>query len=639
MPNLSTLTVTLSANSARLVAAFNQTQRRARSWSQRITGTLKVAGRAFGILGTAAVGSLSALTQAGISAGDQLAKTSAKLGVLPNQLAGLRFAAEQTGVDIRKLDLGLQRMVRRVSEAAIGTGEAQGAIKELGLSAQDLARLSPDQQFAEIAEAMAQVKNQSDRVRLGFKLFDSEGVALINTLAAGREGLREYTEEAARLGLALGPRQLKNIEAAADAQNRLGRAFSGLGRQLAAVFAPAMRRGADAIANLVARITEAIPKLSAMASAIFGVRREVNELTKTEIRAELTEIFKAIDDQRGIVRNLQNTLRQLPAPDPATEQLLERETEKLNVLLRRSADLQKGFRDLKMEAEGAAGAAVGVVSAVTARSSLEPAKELLAEANVELGLAVANIDKLSARGASIFESTRTPIEQFIARMREARRLNEQGFLPGGDETLRRLREQLLGGIIEPVEQGTGQAKERLSDLSQFGIAAARNIQTAFADKLRNGMEDGFKGIAKSFGDMLKDMAAQVAANRILEAFFGLFKGNKGFLGDIARGFLDKRAAGGMFSGSRPVLVGEKGPELLFPKGRPGYVAPNAQVGGNVVVNIQNPPVPARTRERNVGGTRVIDVVFDPIMQDIAHNGPLAQAIGARFGLTPAFASR
>ena len=94
----------------------------------------------------AGVAGLGALVQTSRTAVDELGKVSDKLGISTERLAGLQHAAELTGNSTRNLNLGLQRMVRRVAEAAEGTGEAQNALAELGLDAKELAQLSPDHQ-------------------------------------------------------------------------------------------------------------------------------------------------------------------------------------------------------------------------------------------------------------------------------------------------------------------------------------------------------------------------------------------------------------------------------------------------------------------------------------------------------------
>jgi len=90
------------------------------------------------------------------------------------------------------------------------------------------------------------------------KLFDSEGVALVNTLAGGSEGLAKMAEEANILGLAMSRTDTAQIEAANDAILRAKSVFTGLGNQLAVAFAPII----ETIANLF--------RQSAVDTAEFG---------------------------------------------------------------------------------------------------------------------------------------------------------------------------------------------------------------------------------------------------------------------------------------------------------------------------------------------------------------------------------
>lgn len=159
---------------------------------------------------------------------DDLAKTSDRLGIATDNLAALRFAGEQTGVEVQTLDMALQRMVRRVAEAANGTGEAKDALAELGLNAAKLSRMSPDQAFKAIADAMSGIPSQADKVRLSFKLFDSEGVKLVNTLALGATGIHRLEEQAKSLGIAISREEAAKIEAFNDALNSLSNLIGGL---------------------------------------------------------------------------------------------------------------------------------------------------------------------------------------------------------------------------------------------------------------------------------------------------------------------------------------------------------------------------------------------------------------------------
>lgn len=194
--------------------------------------------KASAAMSAAAAAAATVLTVKSMRAADELGKTADKIGATTEALAGLQLAGEMSGVSIETMNMALQRMTRRVSEAAIGTGEAKGALLELGIDAQKLEQLPLDEQMGVVADAMQNVGTQADRVRIAMKLFDSEGVALVNTLAGGSAELAKFAEEAELLGLALDRTDVAKIEEANDAMLAAQGVFVGLGNQLAVEFSP-----------------------------------------------------------------------------------------------------------------------------------------------------------------------------------------------------------------------------------------------------------------------------------------------------------------------------------------------------------------------------------------------------------------
>tara|TARA_E500000318_G_scaffold27392_1_gene27609 strand:- start:406 stop:2136 length:1731 start_codon:yes stop_codon:yes gene_type:complete len=190
---------------------------------------------AFSAASAAAIGAVVAKSSTEI---DKLAKTSERLGIPIEKLQALHRMAELSGVRVNTLNMAMQRMTRRVSEAANGTGEAQNALAELGLDAERLAALSPDQQFKLISEAMAGVANQGDRVRLAMRLFDSEGVALVNTMALGADAIDKVGERLRQLGVTLSETDAGKVEAANDAFSEMAAAVQGAANRLTVELAP-----------------------------------------------------------------------------------------------------------------------------------------------------------------------------------------------------------------------------------------------------------------------------------------------------------------------------------------------------------------------------------------------------------------
>ena len=191
-----------------LVARTKNFTRNMRGAKREVKGLTVATARARKVLGTfgssfvgfASVGGFVSLINNAARSTDELGKMSSRLGIAVEDLSRLQFVAEQTGVEFNQLAIGVQRMMRRIAEASIGTGEAVGALQELGLNASELVKLSGDKQFRAVAKALSTVKREADKVRLVFKLFDSEGVGLKNTLALSVEQFDKLIARADRLG-------------------------------------------------------------------------------------------------------------------------------------------------------------------------------------------------------------------------------------------------------------------------------------------------------------------------------------------------------------------------------------------------------------------------------------------------------
>jgi hypothetical protein len=138
-----------------------------------------------------------------------------------------------------QFDMALQRMTRRISEAADGTGEAQNAIKELGLEAVALERMGPEKAFIAIANAMAAIPLASDRLRVAFKFFDSEGAKLATTLAGGEGSLLDARRQLQQMGAILSHPDVELVKEYSKAANDAAEASAAFWRNQSLEAAPA----------------------------------------------------------------------------------------------------------------------------------------------------------------------------------------------------------------------------------------------------------------------------------------------------------------------------------------------------------------------------------------------------------------
>lgn len=254
------------------------------------------AGIATGLAG--AVGAGIAMVDRYAERIDKLAKTSSKLGTTVGALQKLQYQAELTGVGANTLNTALQRMVRRISEvSSTGKGTASGALQELKLSAEELAQLSPEEQFYAISEAMKQIGNQGDKVRLAMKIFDTEGVSLVNTM---NSNLAATGAEFEKLGITVTQSQAAMVEAYNDSKTKLGKIFSGFGIAVTAQLAGPFQK-------LIEYINQTLLNMGGMEQAAKKFASFILEGVKVAIKA-VQKLIEAFSKLENIMLRVQKAL-------------------------------------------------------------------------------------------------------------------------------------------------------------------------------------------------------------------------------------------------------------------------------------------------------------------------------------------
>ena len=166
-----------------------------------------------------------------------------KLGTTTEALSKLRYAASQTaGMGAQEFDIALQRMTRRLAEAAEGGGVAKDAIRELGLSAQELSKQGPDQAFKMIMEQMSKLPDQADRVRLAFKFFDSGGVKLAQTAKGGATAVDELGKSLEDMGGVISTEMAQQSAELNGKLEEMQARFAAVGMKVAGEALPSMQQ-------------------------------------------------------------------------------------------------------------------------------------------------------------------------------------------------------------------------------------------------------------------------------------------------------------------------------------------------------------------------------------------------------------
>lgn len=546
-----------------ILYAFDKT---AKAFASATKGLKAVAGAVLSarnaIVALVGAGGFALLINSSLKATDSLAKTAAKIGTTTEALGALRYAADLTGVSTETMDMALQRFTRRTAEAAKGMGEAKGAIKELGIDAQELNRLPLDERMIVLADAFQNVKSESDRLRLAFKLFDSEGAALVNTLSQGSEGLKEMLGEARALGLSMSSSAAKGVEDTVDSLTKLQALFKGVTDQVVAAFAPALEamvetfteflqesiKARDGVENFAR--TLAIGLLGATQAALQAFEDLANGFIKiynTALKTSdaLTKFFTKEDQQNA--RQLKESI------DEVTASISKREEK-----LKSGAGIFTFFEKNALQAEKQQLASLQALlekTEETGRSLM-----LLDEVNFASGLN-AQIDTIIASLDNLPTGVTEPAKELEESVSDIKIAFEdwKRTIPNTSEMVQDLTKKGLNGLTDALTAGiTGAAK----------------------------FSDAMKAMAKSVVDSLIKMLVQ---KYIVDAAFGFITSGfsppeKAATINTGADFRGLAAIGGSVQRGDPYLVGERGAEIFVPN-QSGSIIPNNRLGGSgVVVN-------------------------------------------------------
>ena len=474
---------------------------------------------------------------------DSLGKMASKIGTTAGSLAKLQFAAEQTGVSAETMGMAMQRFTRRAAEAARGTGEAKGALKELNINAKELLKMPLEDQVLALSKAFETVETPADKVRLAMKLFDSEGVALVNTLGAGSDGLKAMFKDAEMLGLVLSEDAVDGVEAANDSMNRLKKLFVGFSRQATAAFAPAIDQISQSLVDLGLKAAD-------------GDVQNIGEVIAKSIVGGLVSVLQVIEKMMNAFGEMAHKIQSIYKSFFPDEEM-KKDQERLNEIVGILGQLGRG--------NAISGKAL-FADIPALKAELATLQESLSGGEFvpfDFSALIAELLKVKDVIGVVGDAVTPVIDEFIA-------LGERNWF-----------DKLISSALDFTDK-VGESFAKVRDNVFDFDKSMDSLVTGSIDAMTQGFTDMITG-AKSFGTAMKDMAKTVV-DALLKMFIQymivqplfdmMFPGARTADTTKVRG----EALGGPVQNSTPYLVGERGPELFVPNAS-GNIIPNNKMAG------------------------------------------------------------
>ena len=236
--------VELFADDSQLVRGLRAAERKVVQFGQNI----KAIGQRIMLTGVAVGAGIAAITKSFVSWGDSLAKMSARTGVAITALSELAYAAQQSGTDVATLESSLRTMQRNLAGAFRGNKTAIATLESLGISVENLQKLSPEQQFLVLGEAISRITDPTNRVAMAMRIFGKSGTQLLPMFADGASGIELMRNRARELGLTVSDLDAKNAE-------KLSTAFSDLWYTIKATGFTIGAALAEPLLDLVEKVT------------------------------------------------------------------------------------------------------------------------------------------------------------------------------------------------------------------------------------------------------------------------------------------------------------------------------------------------------------------------------------------------
>ena len=238
--------------------------------------------------------------------------------------------------------------------------------------------------------------------------------------------------------------------------------------------------------------------------------------------------------------------------------------------IERLAALTRAMEESRAAAQRAARDATTIASTVPEVEEIPFRSVLPTAAEMDLSWIEELEDGFDQAGRYV-DRTRTTVERLEAEIADVQELAAAGFFAAGMD------EEVLGRLNARLEEAKGGAIEAADDISEFMRSATERTQGLIADSLRNGFDDGARGIADRFTQLISDLVAEAIAADLGKRLFGdegVGSGG-GWLGQAA-GFFGSVFGGGRATGG-PVAPGVT---YRINELEPEFFRPN--VGGQVV---------------------------------------------------------
>ena len=294
----------------------------------------KAAAASLAVIGTAAVAAgkeIWDMSNDVASAGDNIDKTSQKIGISAESYQEWGYVFERCGANVDNLQSGMKKLSGVITEAGNGSDKAKAKLAAVGLSIDDLNGKIQDEQLNIVIAALQDMEAGAQRTAAANALLGKSATDMAAVLNTSAEDTQALKDEAKDYGMIMSNEAVAASVAFEDSITKLNHTVSGLKNRMVGELLPGITQIMDGFSDLIAGNENAGQEIE---SGVSIVIESITAIIPQFIKLVSSIASAVLQSAPGIIAALANGIVQaLPQLAPVLAQTVGQITQSLITLI------------------------------------------------------------------------------------------------------------------------------------------------------------------------------------------------------------------------------------------------------------------------------------------------------------------
>ena len=262
--------------------------------------------------------------------GDEIDKTSQKLGLSKQAYQEWDYVMHLAGTEMSSMTTGLKTLTNKLDDAKNGSEDAVAMFDKLGISMEDINSMSREELFAKTIAGFQRMADSTERAALANDLFGKSGQNLTPLFNQSAKATQDLIKEAHEYGMIMSDDAVNASAAFQDSLTKMENTIAGVKNSMIGDLLPSLTMvtdglakvfkgdmsGADMMAegikSIINGLTNAIPTIiSTMTTIITTVAQMLPELLTVLVTAIIDVMPQLTDGILGVLPTLLDAIYRL----------------------------------------------------------------------------------------------------------------------------------------------------------------------------------------------------------------------------------------------------------------------------------------------------------------------------------------